>query len=225
LCKDNLIETFKDTIGLSDVEYDYPSIVKSNVTPNKFIIEVMAELNKYKLDNRTFEKIKKELLNDVRLRSGGKPIFLRHSDRLKKIEFHRNSNLEVERMAGKKIFSEEIAIKVPPRVDSNQKLLIVNELLDKYGLIRTKKTQSELASLNLHSITERFRRELKINENVSNAEIYREVAVVAEKLGNLEHALYYMDLASQLLPSGDFIEKKKNEYRGLVNIQRGEDNE
>ncbi|BES66413.1 hypothetical protein SANA_28520 [Gottschalkiaceae bacterium SANA] len=210
-----LIGSFIDVCGMEKIDYLLPKKEASNVSANKFMIEVMNEINKYQLSDKMFLEIKDYVLHHADLQKGPKAIFFSNEQRKE------NQNLLANKMkkfvdefyGGKAIFDELVPIRVPNGLEREVKTKIVNEIVEKYGLEGEKQVGAIV----------RFKKTLKPHQSIAAADIYREIALVCADL-DLNHSAYrFMNLAQINRPEGPTIRKKLADYKEKQGVEVEED--
>ncbi|GAA0856848.1 hypothetical protein [Aliiglaciecola litoralis] len=74
------------------------------------------------------------------------------------------------------------------------------------------------------STLDRFRQTLQIDDKISDAEVYRELALLSEQNGELQLAYRFMKKADELRPNGPVITAKLSEYQDKLNVSSATEN-
>lgn len=146
-----LIPSFIEACGMEARDYILPEKDQSNISANKYMVEVMNEINQFAISDRVFCQVRAEITQHEKLQDGPKAIFF--SDKQRRL----NQNRVEPRMkrfieefhGGEPLFDPFLSIPVPRGLDEREKAAIVSELVCKYKL------KDEFGPL------ERFKRVLK----------------------------------------------------------------
>lgn len=200
-----LIDSFITACNMKEEAYTLPYKNESNISANKYMIEVMNEVNKYKLNNKLFKEIKEYVLNHKELQNGPKPIFFSNEQRITNqhlIEKVNQKFIDVFNN-GEEIFKPLTPIEVPPGLDAKKKKAIVNEIIEQYNLNNKKEAGSII----------RFTEFLNIKKSITNADIFREIALLCEYMDLINTAYKLIKLAKINRPEGPIIHKKFKEIK------------
>lgn len=214
---ENLIDSFIEACGMESIEYKQPKKDESNISANKYMIEIMNEINKYDLKDKLFFEIKNHVLNHKKLQNGPKAIFFSNELRManqKGIETSTKKFIE-EFNKGEEIFKELEPIEVPEGLEKSLKKSIVDEIVRKYNLSDKKQPESII----------HFKEMLNIHESIDSADIYREIGIVCFELKFYEAAYRFMKLAHINRREGPTIREKLMEIKEKLHTIDEDDEE
>ena len=196
----NLIGSFVEVCGMKEINYSLPKKDSSNISANKYMVEVMNQINKYRVTDKLFLEIKNYILNHEDLQTGPKALFFSNEQRRlnERLLENKTSKLIDDFHGGEPLFDEVKPIQVPEGLDGEIKKRIVDEIVNKYNLEGQKQPASIV----------RFKNILKPAELIATADIYREIALICDDLGLAHTAYRFMKLAQINRPEGPTIRKK-----------------
>ena len=148
-----LIPSFIEACGMEDQAYSLPKKDSSNISANKFMVEVMNEINQFAMSDHVFLQVKNDVLHHEKLQAGPAAIFFSEEQRglnQSLIEMRTGKFID-EFHKGQPLFEVFEPIQVPRGLDEAKKKMIVDEIVKKYHL-RGKKTSGSIV---------RFKRILK----------------------------------------------------------------
>lgn len=204
-----LIDSFMEVCGMKLMDYQLPKKEASNVSANKYMVEVMNAVNQYPMTDKLFLEIKDYVLQHKQLQRGPKALFFSNEQRgviLKRLE-NSIKHFEKQFHEGGHIFEDLKPIQVPQGLEQGVKRMIVDEISKKYNLQGSKKP----------SAIESFSKKLRTHKSITTADIYREISMVCYDLAMYETAYRFMKLALINRPEGPTIQRKVVEYRKILN--------
>lgn len=161
----------------------------------------------------------------------------------KSIIFASHSDDQIRQFCNRAIFIDESTIVVDGTVEDA--LDAYNKKYDpnKYKIaeaekieVETKKNEAEAEKIEIETKLKRVAENkvcLEVDEFLSKiyygnildrADFYREIALINEKIGNMDLAYKYMQNAKYIRPSGIFIVEKVSEYEKLLKVNDTENN-
>lgn len=208
-----LIDSFIEACGITEVQFKMPKRNESNISANKYMVEIMNEINKYQLNDRLFLLIKEYVLHHKELQDGPKAIFFSDESRAENQALVENANRQFidKYNNGKELFDALVPMEVPAGLDEKRKQTIIDEIVKRYHLKGKKEEQSIV----------RFTETLKTSRSIENTDIFREIALLCESLTLYDAAYTLMKLAQLSRPHGPTINRKivdiKEKYQSSNN--------
>lgn len=131
-----LIDSFIEACGIEIWAYLPPGKSASNISANKYMVEVMNAINQYALSDRLFLKIRDEVVSHPQLQAGPKAIFFTAEQRrLNQARIEEKTKQFVDEFhSGQPLFDAWKPIQVPQGLDSQVKKAIIDEIVAKYRL-------------------------------------------------------------------------------------------
>ncbi|MEX1307690.1 MAG: hypothetical protein AB1Z19_04105, partial [Eubacteriales bacterium] len=205
--QNRLIDSFIDACQLEKRDYQLPKKAKSNVSANKYVVEVMNDLNHYIMDDQTFFKIRERVLNHEKLKNGPKAIFYSNEERRQNNQrLQKSTKAFIEKYNhGQPLFEELKDIDVPAGLDKETKQKIVQKILDDFKLDDKR---------DLPSIIQ-LKETLQIPEETHGADLFREIALIFEHHHLYQEAYRFMKIAHFHRKDGPFIIKKMADLEPL----------
>ncbi len=203
---DRLINSFIEVCKIPETSYIMPKKSKSNISANKYMIEVMNEINKYDLNDKLFLEIKNYVLSHKQLQNGPKAIFFAHEQRIKnqqKVEEYNKKFID-KYNNGKPIFEEFALIDVPQGLSNDRKNVIVKEIVKRYNLKDKKQSEAII----------RFTEKLQIPHSIITSDIFRELALLCEEVHLFDTAYSLVKLAQINSSEASIKQKKLIEIKG-----------
>lgn len=197
-----LIDSFINACEIPQDNYAMPNKADSNISPNRYIIEVMCELNQYFMNEQQFLKVREYILNHKLLQNGPNALFYNIKER-KNCEnlFSQSTQALIDTYHNKKpIFDELKDIPLPKGLDKKIKENIIKETVKQFNLHYCKEPDTMT----------KFKKQLKVSSKILLVDIYRDIAIVLEKLHMYGSSYRFMSYAQYLRPDGQFINKKLN---------------
>lgn len=206
-----LIDSFIEVCGMEATDYRRPKKDSSNISANKYMVQVMNEINRNEMSDKLFLEVKDYVLNHEQLQKGPKAIFFSDEQRRLNqglIESKTKKFIEAFH-GGEPLFDPLETMRVPEGLEEEKKKMIVDEIVNKYNLKGKKQAESIL----------RFKKELKPHHAIATADIYREIAFACEGLGLNNTAYRFMKLAKVNRPEGPTISRKLIELKAKRNAK------
>lgn len=195
----NLIKSFMDVCSIPEDDYVLPSKVDSNISSNKYIVEVMSEANQYFMSDDFFKKVRDYVLNHQMLKDGPKPLFYSMNNRIEcqKLFKKNNSKLMKAYYDNQPIFDKMADIKVPSGLSKDIKEKIIKEVISAFNLKYSKRGKS----------IQTFRKRLAITSDILPVDIFREIGIMCNS-HNLKLSAYrFIKYAYYLRGDGPVINR------------------
>lgn len=206
----NLIASFINVCRMKDQDYALPKKSQSNISANKYIVEIMSEINKYILSDKLFLEIKEYVLNHKQLKKGPKAIFYTDENRLECNEIFEQSTKKLVKdyNCSDNLFDELTHIQVPKGLEDKFKKTIIDEIVTIFNLKYERRCEVLLS----------FERKLKIGISCTNIDIYREISLLCEALALYNTAYRFMSFAKFFRPDGPLINAKIEFFERKINL-------
>ncbi|BES66414.1 hypothetical protein SANA_28530 [Gottschalkiaceae bacterium SANA] len=155
-----LIPSFVESCGMQDGPYILPKKEESNISANKYMVEVMNDINQFAMSDRVFLQVKGDVVNHEKLQRGPVAIFFSEEQRsLNQSRIEEITKKFIDEFHdGQPLFEAYKPIQVPKGLDEETKEMIITGIVKKYHL-KIKKTSGFIVRLKryLKRIWERHR--------------------------------------------------------------------
>ena len=154
----HLIGSFIEACEMKAMDYISPQKDSSNISANKYMVEVMSEINQFAMSDQVFLQVKEDVLHHKKLQTGPTALFFSEEQRsLNQSRIETRTKMFIDEFHdGMPLFEAFKPIQVPNGLDEETKEMIIVEIVKKYNLrgkkkagfiVRAKKTVKRLWKL------------------------------------------------------------------------------